>query len=54
VNPVDQERLDVANAMAERLLRGLKGVNTLRGKALERMKLVELAVSYLEAARALP
>lgn len=51
MSPIDKERLDVAHAATERLLRGLKGVKPLKGKALQRMKLVESAVQYLELAR---
>lgn len=49
-SPVDQERLDTTQHLASRLLTGLKA-RSLKGKALERMKLVEQAVTYLEAAR---
>lgn len=50
---IDQERMDVAQAAAERLLRGLRSRTgfPLRGKALKRMKLVEIAVRHLELAR---
>lgn len=50
LSPVDQERLDVIQHLTERFLDGLKG-KTLKGKDLERMKLVEQAVSCLEQAR---
>jgi hypothetical protein len=53
VSSIDEERLTVAHAAAERLLRGLKGRNNLKGKALRRMKLVEEAVQRLEVARVL-
>lgn len=49
---VDKERLYVAHAAAERMLRGLKGKD-LKGKDLRLMKLVEQAVTCLETARIL-
>jgi hypothetical protein len=53
LSPVDQERLDVAHSAADRLLRGLKGRPNppLRSRDLERMKLIEQAVTCLEMAR---
>ncbi len=50
LSPVDQERLDVVHHLAGRLLAGLKG-QALTGKALDRMKLIEQAVTCLEMAR---
>lgn len=49
--PIDEERLTVAFAAIERLLRGLKAKPNLKGRALKRMKLVEAAMQHLEAAR---
>jgi hypothetical protein len=51
MSPIDEERLNVAHAAADRLLRGLKTLKPLQGRALRRMKLVESAVQYLELAR---
>ena len=50
LSPVNQERLDVVHHLASRLLANLKS-QPLTGKDLERMKLVEQAVSCLEMAR---
>jgi hypothetical protein len=50
LSPVNQERLDVVHHLASRLLADLKG-RPLTGKALERMKLVEQAVTCFETAR---
>lgn len=51
MTPIDRERLDVAHAAAERLLNGLKPRGNLKGKELQRMRLVEKAVQALEAVR---
>ncbi len=50
LSPVDQERLDVVHHLAGRLLAGLK-TRPLAGAALERMRLIEQAVTCLETAR---
>lgn len=50
LSPVDQERLDIVHHLANRLLAGLKK-QPLTGKSLERMKLVEQAVTCFETAR---
>jgi hypothetical protein len=52
LSPVDAERLDVAHNAASRLLAGLKS-KPLEGADMRRMKLIEEAVSYFEAARLL-
>lgn len=48
---LESERLDVAHNACSRLLALLKSDHGLVGKKLEQMKLVEQAVSCLEAAR---
>jgi hypothetical protein len=53
LSDVDRERMDVAHAAMDRLLRGLKGRGRLKGTDLEKMRLVEEAVQRLEAARLL-
>jgi hypothetical protein len=50
LSPVNQERLDVVHHLAGRLLTDLKS-QPLTGKALERMKLIEQAVTCFEMAR---
>ena len=50
LSPIDQERLDVVQHLASQLLTGLKS-QPLAGRALERMKLIEQAVTCFEAAR---
>lgn len=50
LSPVDRERLDVVHHLAGRLLAGVKST-PLTGKDLERMQLIEQAVSCFEAAR---
>lgn len=51
MSPINKERLDVAYVAADRLLRRLKTLKPLKGRALQRMKLIETAVQYLELAR---
>ena len=51
MTPVEQERMDVAHAAAQRLLALLRSNHDLRGAALKRMKLVEQAVTCFEMAR---
>jgi len=50
LSPVNQERLDVVHHLAGRLLTDLKS-QPLTGKSLERMKLIEQAVTCFEMAR---
>ncbi len=50
LSPINQERLDLAHGTAVRLLQDLKS-QSLRGKTLRRMKLIEQAVTCLETAR---
>ncbi len=50
---LDEERLSVAEEAVARLLRGFReGPSLLHGPRLARMKLIEVAASYLAAARA--
>jgi hypothetical protein len=50
LDPVNQERLYIVHQLAQRLLIDLKS-QRLTGKALERMKLIEQAVTCFETAR---
>lgn len=50
LSPLDQERLDVVHYLAQRMLREIK-TQQLSGKSLERMKLIEQAVTCLEMAK---
>jgi hypothetical protein len=50
LSPVDAERLDVAQAAVDRLLRGIKS-RPLVGAAIARMRLIEQALNYIEMAR---
>lgn len=50
LSPVNRERLDVVHHLGDRLLKDLKS-RPLAGKALERMRLIEQAVTHLEMAK---
>ena len=50
LSPVNQERLDIVHHLADRLLKDLKS-QPLTGRPLERMKLIEQAVTCFEMAR---